>query len=422
MENGAISAAQLRALAEWLVSNEQAIMRAWRDSARSDPELSTPRSLSRSRFDDHIPGLLRAFAAQLRAWPGAGIVDAEAVQEQRGAQHGAHRWQEGYSLPEVAREWVHLHLVLLDLFEQHALREAPDPETMVVARRLLAMLCGQGVSRSVSEYVRLMQAQAAGRVRDLEAAVASLNELQRQRSGAWREAAHDLRNTVGVVTYATGILKRKDAPDPVRAKSLAALQNGVTSLANTLHDLLDLARVEAGLEQRNITDLDAGVLMHEICERARELAAERGLFVQAQGPSSLQIQGDEQKIRRIAHNLLNNALRYASQGGVIVRWDRSDQEGSRHWTLSLDDVGAVSQGGAAAEVVNELKQVRHGERLGSVPAPGSAPPSQRAQGEGIALSLVKHLCELLDATLEFPPHAAGGSSVLVQFPSSYELP
>ena len=420
MENGAKNAAQLRALGERLVGDQQAIMRAWRQSSKNDPELKTARHLSRSRFDDHIPGVLKAFAAQLAAWPGAGLVAAEAVQERRGAQHGAHRWQEGYALPEVAREWVHLHLVLLDLFEQYAVRDGVDHDTMILARRLLAMLCGQGVSRSVSEYARLMQAEAAGRVRDLEGALAELNDLQRSRSEAWREAAHDLRNTVGLVTYATGILKRSDAPDPVRAKSLVALQNGVTSLATTLTDLLDLARLEAGLEQREIAAFDAAALLRAVCERVQDVAVARGLFVSVEGPTVLEIEGDEQKVRRIADSLLSNALRYTAQGGVIVRWARIDQEDSHHWSFSLDDIGARSQGGAAADLVNELEQVKQGAAPGPVVAVAAPPPGQRAQGEGIALSLVKHLCELLDATLEFPVHAGGGSSVLVLFPCRYD--
>src|SRR5215212_3020042 len=98
MKNGTKSAAQLRGMGEHLVADQQAIMRAWRQSSKNDPELKTARNLSRSRFDDHIPDVLKAFAAQLAAWPGEGLVVAGAVQERRGAQHGAHRWQEGYAL------------------------------------------------------------------------------------------------------------------------------------------------------------------------------------------------------------------------------------------------------------------------------------------------------------------------------------
>lgn len=246
MENKARIAEQLRMLGERLVVDQQRIMQAWRGSVTNDPELTTARTLSRSRLDDYIPALLKAFSRQLSAWPGEGIVAAEAEQEQRGVQHGAHRWQEGYALPEVAREWIHLQLALLDALEQYAATQsALDPSTMVITRRSLALLCGEGVGRSVAEYTRLMQAQAASRVSDLECALAELNELQRQRADAWREAAHDLRDTVGMVSNATGLLRREDAPDRLLAKSLTTLQTGVSSLGTMLNDLLSLARLEA---------------------------------------------------------------------------------------------------------------------------------------------------------------------------------
>jgi hypothetical protein len=174
MEHQARIGQQLRALGEHVVAQSDAIMRAWRQAVRNDPELKSARTLSRSRFDDHIPALLRAFSHHLAAWPGSGIIAAEAEQQQRGSEHGAYRWQEGFALPEVAREWVHLHVALLDFFEHDAAHRQLDGDTMVIARRLLALLCGEGVSRSVSEYTRLMQVEAAGRVRDLEAALEEL--------------------------------------------------------------------------------------------------------------------------------------------------------------------------------------------------------------------------------------------------------
>src|SRR4051794_30383612 len=67
------------------------------------------------------------------------------------------------------------------------------------------------VGRSVCEYARLMQAKPRS-VCDLEAEVTQLNDPRRSRVPTCREAAGDLRNTAGLVTYAIRILKRKDAP------------------------------------------------------------------------------------------------------------------------------------------------------------------------------------------------------------------
>ena len=416
MENQTKIAAQLRSLGEYVLAERHALMRAWRQSVANDPELKTARNLSRSRFDDYIPALLQAFAQQLAAWPGEGIAAATDEQEKRGAEHGAHRWQEGYALPEVAREWLHLQLVLLDLFEQHAENERLDARTMVVARRILTLLCGNGVSRSVTEYTRLMQAEAADRVRDLEAALAALNDLQRQRADVWREAAHELRNSVGVVTNATGLLRRDDAPEPVRAKSLAALQSGVGSLKAMLNDLLDLARLEAGLEEREIAPLDAAAVLRDVCVQMKSHATARNLCLRADGPARLPVEGDEEKLRRIAQRLVASALRSTVQGEVNVRWGAVEERDLRHWALTIEDSSAQPGGSGAAAVVDELTRVEGGAER-KADAGRSKPPS--ACGEAVASSIVKHLSELLDATLELSS-GAGVSRVRVIFPCKYD--
>jgi signal transduction histidine kinase len=425
MEREARIGEQLRALGEHVVAESNTIMRAWREAVKNDPELKTARTLSRSRFDDHIPALLRAFSHQLAAWPGGGIIAAESEQERRGSEHGANRWQAGFALAEVAREWVHLHLVLLDFFEKDAADRRLDGETMVIARRLLAMLCGEGVSRSVSEYTRLMQVEAAGRVRDLEAAVEELNSLQRERAHAWREAEHDLRNTIGLVSNASGILRRADAPDPVRVKSLQALQSGVSSLNSMLSDLLTLARLEAGLEKRVVASFDAGAVLGALHARMQSSAAARGLFLHTSGPDSFVVEGDEEKVERIAYSLLSNALSCTPQGGITMSWTASEDGDLRRWVLIVEDTGGQGHSNAAAPVIAELRQIEQLQNADEASGRAAAAqrsvvrPSGRGHGEGIGLSIVKHLCELLDATLEISGSAAGGSTLRVVFPCRY---
>ena len=101
------------------------------------------------------------------------------------------------------REWALLQLCLMDELERYG-GAHPDLAfgVMTAAGRALTQLCSEGGIESATRCAHLQQVEAAGRLRDLEQALAQINELERQRALLWREAAHDLRGNIGVVQNA----------------------------------------------------------------------------------------------------------------------------------------------------------------------------------------------------------------------------
>ncbi len=192
--------AQLSALAAHLGERREAILQQWRKATENAVELTIASSLTRVQFNDHIPGVLDAFALRLRAWPGVESTSAQQNEKEQVTEHGLQRWQQGYQLRELTREWGHLQMAVMEELEAYAL-EHPllEPAVMPTARRAWAQLCWDGISDSATQYWRLHQAEANGHVRELEQALATLNELDRVRASAWREAAHDLQGSMSVV-------------------------------------------------------------------------------------------------------------------------------------------------------------------------------------------------------------------------------
>jgi two-component system CheB/CheR fusion protein len=156
---------------------------------------------------------------------------------------------------------------------------------------------------------------------------------------------------------------------------------------------MDMARLEAAQDPRCIEPFDAGQVLSELCATSQPLAAARGLFLKADGPGSLLVEGDLIKTRRIAQNLLLNALKYTTNGGVTVTW--KEQEGD-HLLLCVQDSGP----GLEQEETDEHYQ---------------------AQGEGVGLSIVKRLCELLDAKIEVESKAGVGTTFQILFPLHYSI-
>ena len=427
---------QLSALAAYLGTRREAILNAWRKAVARDPQMTTGAALPRAQLDDHIPALLDAFARRLRVLPVT--VPATLMEEDKveASAHGLQRWQQGYDLREVTREWGGLQLCLVDELESYATSHSGiDPRVMSIARRVWAEMCTEGATESVTKYFELQQIEANGHVLDLAQALEQLRELERSRAELWRQAAHDLRGNMGVVMNVTAGLVQ-GAPVPSGDKFLRILQRNVSSLHSLLEDVMDLARLQAGHESRDVKAFDAATVLRELCERMQHIAEERGLFLKTDGPDTLPVEGDSVKTQRIAQNLLLNALKYTPRGGVMVTWGDSRQNDAQRWMLCIDDTGPGFHAGPGApiaaaleEATEDARQVEETARTGinraaaddSQPAAATdARPVNQERGEGIGLSIVKRLCELLNASIEMESTAGEGTSVRIVFPRRYD--
>lgn len=420
---------QLSAVADFLAGRHEAVTSAWRKAVEADPELVAASSLSLLHFEDELPDILEDFERSLREGPSA---RRDRTQEKRLDQHGVHRWQQGYSLRELVHEWGHIQTCVLRELESYGLMHPElDPEVLPAVREAWVRLCGEGIARSVAEYSAAQQAEASGHLRDLHKALQDVRVLERQRAEAWHQAAHDLRGNVGLVTTTASIFSEKDAPEALRDKALGTLQSSVSSLHELLEDLLSLARLEAGQEQRHLEPFDAAARLRELCATLEPVAHERGLFLRWEGPETLSVEGDAAKMQRIVQNLALNALKYTASGGVTVSWSESWGKDSDRWQIRIQDTGPGLQAALATplglklteatSLAREVEDRRGEETEGPVPdsaSPAFPPGTFQPPGEGIGLSIVKRLCELLDAGLEVAT-AGKGTVFQVVLPRRY---
>src|SRR4029079_3067729 len=145
---------------------------------------------------------------------------------------------------------------------------------------------------------------------------------------------------------------------------------------------------------------DAAMVLRELCERMQPMAEERELFLKTDGPDALLVEGDAVKAQRIAQNLLFNALKYTSRGGVTVTWGDSRQNDAQRWMLCVEDTGPGFHAGPGAPMASALEEATEEARLVDATArtgikgtaaselsPSDAPvddrPIHQQRGEGI---------------------------------------
>jgi len=235
----------------------------------------------------------------------------------------------------------------------------------------------------------------------------------------------------------TAGLASQGVPLPSGDNFLRMLQRNVSSLHSLLEDAMDLARLQAGHEHREVRAFDAAVLLRELCERMQPIAQDRGLFLKSVGPDTLPIEGDAVKTQRIAQNLLLNALKYTSRGGVTVSWGDSRQNDAQRWMLCVEDTGPGFHAGPGAPMASALEEATEEARLVDATArtgikaekaadsppdatTADARPVHQERGEGIGLSIVKRLSELLDASMEMDSTPGEGTSLRIVFPRRYQ--
>ena len=406
------------------------ILRSWRYTITRDATLTTGDSLPRADLYDHIPALLGAFEQQLRTGTPTPGEHAKAGQAPAAA-HGLQRWQQGYDLREVTRELVKLNETVVRELETF---QYASPELAVEARAIWASLCGTGIEESVAQYFQLQQQEAAGHVKDLENALREIQQLDHQRADLWREAAHDLRGNLGVVANATVGLTHTGLRASARDSFVRILMRNVTSLHHLLNDVADLARLQAGREERRVESLDISLLVQQLCEGIRPLAQQRHLFLRCNGPQGFAVDGDEVKIRRIAQNLILNAVKFTRDGGITVTWGDSTINDPKRWELCIKDSGPGFHEGSDQPLAQALEKAhdqfvaiehpqgdhREGIEMFEIPPEGdSATWAAKATGEGLGLSIVKRLCEMLDATIDMDSEKGVGTTFRILFPRRY---
>jgi len=425
---------QFNAFCDYLVTRRKAILLAWRKASGTDPGQTTAHSLTRRQFNDHIPEVLDAFERKLRSRPGGAENRAADVQKkQEEVKHGLHRWQQGYRLQELMHEWGHLHLCLADESDAFAaIHPEFNRETLAHLNRQMITLINEAISESTTQYERMQQAEAAGRMGDLQKALNSINEIERRRAALIHQAVHDLHNDVLGVSMAANALGQTSTTEANRVEFSRMLGQGVQSVQAMLGELTELARLEAGQERREITTFDASALIADLSNVSQSIAQERGLFLKVDGPPRLSVQGDSGRVRRLLQNLLMNALKYTEQGGVTLSWG----EEKKNWWLMLQDTGPGMLAGPGAPMIVGLKEATASARESDVkgaamegevshvltPPPGTQTTtiaSHQKPGEGIGLSIVKRLCELLDASLEMVSSVETGTTFRVVLPRHY---
>jgi signal transduction histidine kinase len=149
--------------------------------------------------------------------------------------------------------------------------------------------------------------------------------------------SHELRNPLNTVGMAATILKEMVPVPETGQKSIASILRAVARMSRMIQDLLDVSVIQGGRLAIDPRPLDVKPVVEEAVEACGSEAAERGLALSVEIEAGLPlVRADRDRLFQALANLVGNALKATTQGGVVIG---ARSQGEREVVVWVRDTG-----------------------------------------------------------------------------------
>ncbi len=221
--------------------------------------------------------------------------------------------------------------------------------------------------------------------RHVEVLNGMFDRLQRSFELATRftaDAAHELRTPLTIMRCQVEDALRSATPES--EPLLICLLDEITGLQKISETLLLLARFDSGSEPLQLAPLNLSVLLREVAEDAELLAVPKALSVTAEIEPDVRVSGDEVMLRRVALNLLDNAVKFNRESGEVRLALRT------HGAAAVFSVGNTGTGISPEQRSALFKRFHRPD----------ADRNRAAGGSGLGLSLCREIVTAHNGTIE----------------------
>ena len=230
--------------------------------------------------------------------------------------------------------------------------------------------------------------------------ITSLKTIEERRKHLISDISHEIKTPVSVIragaeTLQNGAINDRNASE----KFLTAITANSERLAEMVNDLLELERIEQGQLYQQKEKINIRQEINLIIESIEALANDQNVELMNKLNDDLYIYTDKSAFRGIFLNLLNNAIKYSKEGGLVTI---SSNKTKTNTIITVED------GGYGIEK-NNLQRIF--DRFYRTPKARA-----HTNGSGLGLSLVKQLINQIGGAIDVKSKINKGTTFFVSFP------
>lgn len=244
----------------------------------------------------------------------------------------------------------------------------------------------------------------------LQAQNDALREAERLKSELLTAMSHELRTPLNAVLGLAQLLRdQRIAEDEAKHRRFVdqIIASG-QDLLGLIQNLLDYAHGEAGHLPLSPERLDPATELASLLSLHQPAAAQRQLHCHLRiDPELGTVCADRLRLRQVASQLLDNAIRFSPEGGEVLL--RADAAGPAHWTLSVRDQGPGIAAADHDRIFLPLVQLSSGH-------------TRSHGGTGIGLALARKLATAMGGSLTVDSTPGQGSRFTLRLPREPETP